>query len=192
MNRFLKRRSDLVRVGDVRQSIHLIEPLLRDSEAIVVNISAVRQSDAPGTALPSANGFYGEEICLLSRYSGISDKAKVFGLFDVNPDYDIRSQTSGLAAQVLWFFIEGFSQKQFETNVLGTKVPGRFTKYHVRVTGLDDDLIFIKSNLTERWWFEQTTEKKGKIYTACSHEDYQKANRNEVPERWIRSLERHK
>jgi hypothetical protein len=27
-------------------------------------------------------------------------------------------------------------------------------------------------------------------YIACSHEDYLKANRNEVPERWMRGSER--
>jgi len=190
LNRFVRRRSDLVRVGDVRQSIHLMEPLLRDSEAVILNIASVRQSDAPGTASPSPNGFYGEEICLLSRYSGISDKIRVFGLYDVNPEFDVRSQTSALAAQIVWFFLEGFSQKQYETAALGTSLPGRFVKYHVRVTGLEDDLIFIKSSLTERWWFEISTEKNGTVFSACSHEDYLQANRNEVPDRWIRAVER--
>jgi arginase family enzyme len=192
INRFLKRRSYLVRVGDARKEMHLNEPLLRDSDVALIDISAVRQSDAPGTANPSPNGFYGEEICLLSRYAGISDKLKVFGLFDVNPEYDIRSQTTGLAAQIIWFFLEGFSQKQYETPVLDKENSGRFIKYHVRVTGLEDDLIFIKSSLTDRWWMELFSEKDGNIHIACSHEDYQRANRNEVPDRWIRASERFK
>ena len=104
INRFLKKQYELIRIGDVRQSINLTEPLFRDSDVTVFDISAVRQSDAPGTNNPSPNGFYGEEICLLARYAGISDQLKVFGLFDVNPDFDIRFQTSGLAAQILWFF----------------------------------------------------------------------------------------
>lgn len=190
INRFYRRGYDLVRVGDVRQSINLIEPLLRDSEIVIADIAAVRQSDAPATSCPSSNGFYGEEICLLSRYSGLSDRIKMFGLFDLNPDFDVRSQTSGLAAQIIWFFLEGFSQKQFETPVLGNSSPGRFIKYHVRVTGLEDDLIFIRSNLTERWWFELHNEKQETVFVACSHDDYQKANRNEVPDRWIRAAER--
>lgn len=190
INRFLKRKSELVRVGDVRQAIYLTEPLFRDSEVAVFDISAVRQSDAPGTLSPSPNGFYGEEICLLSRFAGISDKLKIFGLFDVNPDFDIRFQTSGLAAQMLWFFLEGFSQKQYETPVLSNGNSGRFIKYHVRVTDLEDDLIFVKSNLTDRWWMELPAEKDEKLYVACSHEDYLKANRNEVPDRWVKANER--
>ena len=67
VNRFLKRKSELVRIGDVRKAIYLTEPLLRDSDAAIFDISSVRQSDAPGTTSPSPNGFYGEEICLLSE-----------------------------------------------------------------------------------------------------------------------------
>jgi arginase family enzyme len=190
INRFLKRRSELLRIGDVRQAIYLTEPLFRDSDVAIFDISSVRQSDAPGTISPSPNGFYGEEICLLSRYAGISDKLKVFGLFDVNPEFDIRNQTTGLAAQIVWFFLEGFSQKQYETPVLNTSNSGRFIKYHVRVTNLDDDLIFVKSNLTDRWWIELQAEKDQTLYVACSHEDYLKANRNEVPDRWVQAVER--
>jgi formiminoglutamase len=190
INRFIKRRSELVRIGDVRQAIHLTEPLLRDSDVAVLDISSVRQSDAPGTISPSPNGFYGEEICLLSRYAGISDKLKVFGLFEVNPEFDIRFQTTGLAAQIIWFFLEGFSQKQYEVPAISDSKSGRFTRYHVRVTDLEDDLIFVKSNLTDRWWIEIRTGKDENIYLACSHEDYLKANRNEVPERWVLTVGR--
>lgn len=190
INRFLKRRSELLRIGDVRQAIYLTEPLFRDSDVAIFDISAVRQSDAPGTVSPSPNGFYGEEICLLSRYAGISDKLKIFGLFDVNPEFDIRDQTTGLAAQILWFFLEGFSQKQYETPVLNLSNSGRFIKYHVRVTDLEDDLIFVKSSLTDRWWMELPSEKDQNQYVACSHEDYLKANRNEVPDRWVQAIER--
>jgi formiminoglutamase len=190
LNRFIKRRAELVRIGDVRKAIYLTEPLFRDSDVAIFDISAVRQADAPGTTCPTPNGFYGEEICLLARYAGISDCLKVFGLFDVNPELDMRNQTSGLAAQIIWFFLEGFSQKQYESPFLGSNDPGRFVKYHVRVTDLEDDLIFIKSNLTDRWWLELPGGDDRNNYISCSHEDYLKANRNEVPERWVRGMER--
>ena len=190
INRFLKRGAELVRIGDVRQAIYLTEPLFRDSDVAIFDISAVRQSESPGTFSPSPNGFYGEEICLLSRYAGISDNLKIFGLFDVNPEYDIRLQTAGLAAQILWFFLEGFSQKQYETPVLNTGNSGRFIKYHVRITDLEEDMIFVKSNLTDRWWIELPFGNDQNIYIACSHEDYLKANRNEVPDRWVKAVER--
>jgi arginase family enzyme len=192
INRFLKRKYDLVRVGEARLGINNTEPLFRDSDAAIFDISAVRQSDAPATVSPSPNGFYGEEICLLARYAGISDRLKVFGLFEVNPDLDIRNQTSGLAAQILWFFLEGFTQKQFESPALSNSKSGQFIKYHVRVKDVDDDLIFVKSNLTDRWWMELPAENKVNQYIACSYEDYLKANRNEVPDKWLKAVSRQK
>ncbi len=190
INRILKRNYELVRIGDVRHSLHLTEPLLRDSEVTVIDISAVRQSDAPGTITPVPNGFYAEEICLISRYAGISDRLKIFGLFEVNPDYDIREQTSGLAAQIIWFFLEGFSQKQYETPIAGEIDTGRFIRYHVKVTDLADDLVFIKSTFTERWWLELTSGDDVQHCYACSYEDYLQANRNEVPDRWVKATAR--
>jgi len=190
INRFLRRKDDLVRVGEARLAMHLTEPLLRDSDVAVFDISAVRQSDAPATISASPNGFYGEEICLLARYAGISDKLKVFGLFEVNPELDIRSQTSSLAAQIIWFFLEGFAQKQNETPAMKDLKPGQFIKYHVRVTDIEEDLIFLKSNLTDRWWIEIPGEKDNNLYIACSHDDYLKANRNEVPDKWLKAVSR--
>ena len=147
-------------------------------------MSSVRQSDAPGTISPSPNGFYGEEICLLARYAGISDNLLLFALFDMDPDVDFREQTAGLAAQVVWFFLEGFSQKQYETPFLDID-NGRFTRYHVSVPDIEEDMIFIKSNFTDRWWVELTNTGNENKFIACSHEDYLKANRGEVPERWL-------
>lgn len=190
LNLFTKRHSELIRIGDVRQAIHLTEPLFRDADAAILDISAVRQSDAPGTSIPSPNGFYGEEICLLARYAGISDNLKIFCLFDINPALDTRSQTAGLGAQIIWFFLEGFSQKQYETPVLSHSNSGRFIKYHVHIADLEEDLIFVKSNLTERWWIEIKNENDEDFYVACSYEDYLKANRNEVPDRWVKASNR--
>jgi arginase family enzyme len=192
INRLSRRKAELMRIGDVRSSMHQVEPLMRDSDVVIFDIGAVRQSDAPGSFSPSPNGFYGEEICLLARYAGISDSINVFGLFEVNPALDFRDQTSALAAQIIWFFLEGFSHKQFELHSLHDPLSGRFTRYHVRITDLSDELVFVKSNLTERWWMEIAEENGKCSFIACSHEDYLQANRNEVPEKWVKASIRFK
>ena len=55
---------------------------------------------------------------------------------------------------------------------------------------LDDDLVFVKSSLTDRWWIKFRDNVDNTLYISCSHEDYLKANRNEVPERWIIAADR--
>lgn len=190
VNRFRKLNYELLRVGEVRSDMHETEPRFRDSELITLDISSVRQSDAPGTFAPSPNGFYTEEICLLARYAGLSDSLKVFGLFEVNPLLDNRNLTCALAAQILWFFLEGFVQKQNESTIIGKENSGRFVKYHVRVNDIEEDIIFIKSNITNRWWLEIENKKGIKSYISCSYNDYIKAGENEIPARWLNTISR--
>lgn len=188
VNRFNRRHYDMMRIGEVRAAVHETEPLFRDATAAVFDIGAVRQSDAPGTFLPSANGFYGEEICLLARYAGLSDSLKIMSVMEVNPTSDNRSQTSHLAAQLIWFFLEGFSQKQYEISYLGDQMNNRFIRYHVTINDLEGEAIFIKSMITERWWIEIRDSGGEPHYLACSYEDYLMANRDQVPGRWTRAM----
>lgn len=191
VNRFNRRHYDLRRIGEVRAAIHETEPLFRDASVAVFDIGSVRQSDAPGTILPSANGFYGEEICLLARYAGLSDNLKVFGIFEVNPSLDNRGQTSHLAAQMIWFFMEGFSQKQYELPYISDQHNNRFTRYHVTLSDLEGEAVFIKSVITERWWVEIHDPGGEPHYLACSYEDYLMANKDQVPGRWTKALLRY-
>jgi arginase family enzyme len=190
-NRFNRRHYDLMRIGEVRAAVHETEPLFRDAAAALFDIGSVRQSDAPGTFLPSANGFYGEEICLLARYAGLSDNLKIFSVMEVNPTLDCRNQTSHLAAQLIWFFLEGFSQKQYEVAFLGDQSSNRFTRYHVTLSDLEGAAIFIKSMITERWWIEIKDPEGHPHWLACSYEDYLMANRDQVPGRWTHALLRY-
>lgn len=188
VNRFNRRHYDILRIGEVRAAIHETEPLFRDATVTLFDIGSVRFSDSPGTILPSTNGFYGEEICLLSRYAGLSDNLKTFILTEVNPALDNREQTSHLAAQIIWFFLEGFSQKQYELPFLSDQMNPRFTRYHVTLSDLEGEAVFIKSSITERWWIEVHDSDNQPHYLACSYDDYLMANRDQVPSRWTRAL----
>ncbi|MEE4115102.1 MAG: formimidoylglutamase [Marinilabiliaceae bacterium] len=188
INRLRKLNHDLVRIGEARSEISETEPVFRDSELITFDISSVRQSDAPGTFAPSPNGFYTEEICLLARYAGLSDRLKIFGIFEVNPILDSRNQTSALAAQLLWFMLEGVVQRTPEAGLIGNDRNGRFVQYHVSIDDLEEELLFVKSTVTGRWWMEIKATKGKPWYLACSHKDYLKANEGEIPGRWLRAV----
>ncbi|MCF8223804.1 MAG: arginase family protein [Bacteroidales bacterium] len=190
VNRLRKLDYDLLRVGEVRQEIQETEPVFRDSELICFDISAIRQSDAPGNFAPSPNGLYGEEICLLARYAGLSDALQVAGFFEVNPVLDSRRQTTAMAAQMIWFFLEGYMQKQNEASILGKENGGRFVNYHVSIEKSNEDLVFVKSTITNRWWIEYEDKKGKKHYVACSYNDYLMAGENEIPPRYIKAISR--
>ena len=139
------------RLGYIRSKIKEVEPIFRDADLIGLNISSVRQSDAFGQQNPSPNGYYGEEICQLARYAGLSPKLTSFGIYDYNSDYDINFQTAHLIAQIIWYFIDGTIHKIKEYPF---EEDSGYKKFIVNISNYNDELIFYKSEKTERWWVE--------------------------------------
>ena len=95
------------RLGDVLNSMQLVEPVMRDADIVSVDVSAIKRSEAPANVNASVNGFSGTEICTIARYAGISDKVSSFGIYEYNPNWDINNQTAQLISQMIWYFIEG-------------------------------------------------------------------------------------
>lgn len=188
LNQLRKKYFDSFRIGMVRSDIKEMEPVLRDAHIVSLDIGSVRQSDAPGHFNPSPNGFYGEEICQLAKYAGLSDNLRVFGIFETNPTLDINNQTSRLAAQIIWYLFEGMTQKIVENPA---ERKGRFTKYIVNLSGVGKDIVFYKSDQTERWWLKVPAQKTNSAkpeFIACTYEDYVKASSQEIPDRWWKAF----
>jgi arginase family enzyme len=179
-----------IRLGDVRKDIQLAEPLVRDSEFISIDLGAVRHADAPGSSTPSPNGFFGDELCQITRYAGLSEQVGILGFFECNPHSDINGQTSHLTAQASWYFLEGLSHRIRENPV---DTPEHIKKFIVALNAAGHDIIFHKSTLSERWWMEipiKNPVSGYNFFVSCSYEDYQQACNQEIPDRWWRFLHR--
>lgn len=172
---------DAYRLGDVSNTISLAEPVLRDADMVSIDMNCVMSSHSGNFSKFVANGFDGKEICALARYAGISDKVTAIGIFNSN---GIQSEAV-LVAQVIWYFIEGYNYRSNEYP-FGSKE--LYSRYIVPME--NDELIFYKSNKTERWWIEvpffSTEHNKFKKNTLlpCSYEEYLTACNQEIPERW--------
>jgi len=105
---------DTYRLGIVRSNMEEVEPMVRNADMISVDIGCVRASDAPGNANASPNGFYGEEVCQIMRYAGMSDKMSSVGLYEYNPRFDRNNQTAKLISQLIWYFVDGFYNRKDE------------------------------------------------------------------------------
>ncbi|HEY0262472.1 MAG TPA: arginase family protein, partial [Chitinophagales bacterium] len=179
---------DCVRLGMARKNITHLEPILRDADLISIDISAVRMADAPAHAAASPNGFSGEELVQIARYAGLSDKLTSFGIYEFNPDFDVRNQTAQLIAQTIWYFIEGFYGRKGDPTQNAEN--SNFLKFTVKMDNFEHELVFWKSKLTERWWMEVPFGDKKKFerqqMVPCSYEDYEQACREEIPDRWMR------
>jgi formiminoglutamase len=184
---------DTYRLGMVRANMEEVEPMVRNADMISVDISAVRASDAPGNGNASPNGFYGEEICQIMRYAGLSDKLSSLGLYEINPRLDRQAQTAQLAGQMIWYFIDGFYSRK------GDFPPNKnkdLVKYTVTLKDFKDEVIFYRSNKSERWWMEVPIRTKHREryerhhLVPCSYQDYQTACQDTLPDRWWQTYQK--
>lgn len=184
---------ELYRLGKVRENIVEVEPVIRGTDLLTFDISAVRQSDSPGTKDPSPNGLYAEEACQLTRYAGLSDNLKTIGFYNYDSSTDINHQSARLIAQMIWYFVDGVMQREVE-NISSEN--DNIIKYTTTDSGNDYQIVFFKSKKTNRWWVEIPENPKSKHFNKlkqiipCSYSDYQQATRGEIPERWWKSLKR--
>ncbi len=177
---------DTYRVGQVRASIDETEPIIRNADMLTFDLGSVRHSDAPGNKHVSPNGFYGEEVCQIMRYAGLSDKLSCVGFYELNPTIDRYGQSSALVAQMIWYFLEGVFNRK---NDLPLKSKSNFIRYTVNIRNSGHELIFYKSKKTDRWWMEVPYHDNNSKYkrhhlVPCSYHDYVTACDEEIPERW--------
>lgn len=176
-----KLRFDFYRLGKVREQMEEIEPVIRHTDLLSFDLSAVRYSDAPSNINGSPNGFTGDEACLLTKYAGMSEKLSSFGIYGYLPEHDQNKMTAKLIAQMLWYFIDGYYIRKQEAALTEKD---EFLEFSIRFS--DNDCIFLKSKKTNRWWMQMPD----KTFIPCSYQDYLIAANNDIPERWMREQER--
>jgi arginase family enzyme len=172
---------DAYRLGEICNSIAIAEPVFRDADLVSLDLTCIKSSDSGNVNNFQPNGFNGKEICALSRYAGISDRVSCFGIFN----HQGSIQETALIAQIIWYFIEGVHYRSNEYP-FGSK--DNYIKYTVPTE--EEDVVFYKSDKTERWWIEipffanVNNKLKKNTLLPCSHDDYLAACNQELPERW--------
>jgi len=179
-----------VRLGVARGDLQKTEPLIRDARFITIDLGAVRQSEAPAASIPSPNGFFGDELCQITRYAGLSERVETIGFFEWAPSRDPHGQTAHLTAQAAWYFLDGVAHRLRENPV---DTPEHIKKFIVNLNAAGHDIVFHKSTLSERWWMEVPVKNPAtghNFFVSCAYEDYQQACNQEIPDRWWRFLNR--
>ncbi len=179
---------DSIGLGIIRSDISMVEPVLRDADILSFDISAIKQSDAPASKYPSPNGLQANEACQIAKYSGLSDSIASFGIYDVNPVYENNLQTASLAAQIIWYFIEGYSVRKLEDPLSGSD---NFKVFVVSHKDMEYEITFYKSLVTNRWWMEvPLISSSDSVIIACAHEEYQQACNHEIPDLWWKTYQK--
>lgn len=175
-----KLRFDCFRLGVVREDIEEMEPVIRDSHMMSFDISAIQNAQAPANII-TPNGLNGEEACVLMQYAGMSWKTSSIGLYGYQAELDRNGLTAIQIAQMIWYVIDGIQKGKKESPLSATE---RFKEFHIAFSDIDTQ--FLQSKSTGRWWMQL----HNKDWAPCSYKDYLVASKNEIPERWLRALER--
>jgi arginase family enzyme len=179
---------DLHRLGQIKEDVRKAEPLMRNADFVSFNMNALSQAFSPSHLNGSPNGLNGEEACQLARYAGISDKLTSFGVYEYNSSIDERGLSAHLIAQMIWYFIDGFSNRKSDFPACNKS---EYTRYTVAVDEGNQEMVFYKSSKSDRWWIEVPYQNKFRnryqrhLLLPCDYQDYKTAMENEIPESWI-------
>jgi arginase family enzyme len=177
---------DMLRLGQIRNSISMTEPILRNADFFSFDLSSIRQSDCPNAFKAGPNGLYAEEACQIIRYAGLSNKVSSGIISGWNTGHQ-EPITPQLIAQLIWHFMDGLSNRTPDGKI-GNE--NEYTIYKVSSTEVEDELAFFKNNRNGRWWMNVPSHNRshGKPIryhmVPCNYEDYQQAMKGEIPDTW--------
>jgi formiminoglutamase len=175
-----KLRFDCFRVGHVKENVEEMEPVIRNSKLFSFDISAIQNAFAPANRI-TPNGFTGEEACALMQYAGMSDNVNTVGIYGYKHSLDVHSLTAKQISHMLWYLVDGMLKSSREADL---SEHSSFNEFKLAFAEMET--TFLQSKKTGRWWMQLP---EGN-FIACSYKDYVIACQNEIPERWMRAVER--
>ena len=176
-----------IRLGQVLDDTQLVEPVFRDADIVGFDMKCLSWEAIADPLKGQPNGIDSRSICALSRYAGISDRVGFIGLYEL-PSTPMMDQ---LAAQIIWYFIEGV---QYRFDEYPVNINEGFLKYSVTLS--NQTIVFYKSEKSNRWWMELTNDTyldnktKTSALLACTKNDYESASQDIIPERWYNAIKR--
>ena len=179
------RNFEELRLGLLRNHTSLAEPLIRSKEYVFLDLRSIRLSDFPKNPLNSPNGLYAEEICQIARYIGMSQKLKTLFIYGIPSDLKSNPTAGELTAEIIWHVVEALSAN-IDEDPENTSKEELFLKKIVSMGQDGQDLVFVTSRSTGRWWMEIPNIKLSKnVCVPCSYSDYSTACSGDVPMRWL-------
>jgi formiminoglutamase len=175
-----KLRFDCYRVGNVKEHMEEMEPVIRNCQLLSFDISAIAHAFAPANT-NTPNGLTGEEACTLLQYAGMSPNLQTLGIYGYRPEKDTDNLTAKQISQMLWYLMDGRSRGSREAAIDERE---SFNEFHTAFAEVAT--VFLQSKKTGRWWMQLPDRQ----FIACSYKDYLLASSNEIPERWLRAQER--
>lgn len=184
---------DTYRLGEIQTNVMRSEPIIRNADILSVDVSAVRYAELNGKRSSGPNGFYGEEICQMMRYAGMSDKLSSIGFYEYFAENDRNNAGAVLVAQMIWCVIDGFCSRK-QDYPFGPK--DSYTKYRIHLENTDHELVFYKSDKSDRWWMDvpyppnQILKFERHHLVPCNYDDYKDSSEGKIPDLWWKTYQK--
>ena len=167
---FEKINNQIIGLGQIRENIQFLEPVIRKSEFLSFSMDAVKRAETQSDYSPIC-GLTILETCKIARYAGFSDSLKHIQIVLPVEQSDCIDEISAL---FIWYFLEARSEF-----VKLNKKPDYIQNYIVHCESLDVDLSFIKDIQKDKWWVLNPFEEDEKL--PCNESDYLKILNGEDP-----------
>ena len=178
---------ELMRLGVLQNDIDATEPIIRANNVFQLNLSSIKDSDAPNSIYCNPNGLRAVEACKLVRFAAANKNSKLLILNGMDVNHPDSRRTAHLIAQLTWFMLDGFQLRQ-KTDF---KDQNNIKKYLVEIHEFNQPLVFIKDKLNGIWWLECPKDiSKSHKFIPCSYKEYLKSCDGDLPDRLWNVLRR--
>jgi len=172
-------------LGQIRSNIENCEPILRQADIFEFDLRSIKHSEFTQSEIKLPNGLTNHEACAICRYAGISNNIMVHYFSNFALETQQESEQMQLA-QMIWYTIQGIHSKFNDHPNVQSR---NFNVF--KCTGENaEEMIFIQSIISDRWWMQvpQLKEKKkvAPQFIGCTLQDYEIAKDGFVPEIWYR------
>jgi formiminoglutamase len=180
--------SRIKRLGELKSDIFSTEALLRDANLINFDSDVMKKSEFPAKIGSSQSGLCSEEACQLMRYAGFSDKSNALCISGYSHKDESMSIGTNVLAQLFYYAIDGYLNRAGDYPVEREHL----IKYIIEEDQIMNDLIFLKSNKTSRWWIDSKelnikSKYQNHVLYPCSYDDYLSAVAGDPTENLIKA-----
>ncbi len=167
-------------LSHLRNGMSNADTMMRESNFVAFDVSALSVMDLPAQRAASASGLTIEEACTLMRFAGLHSAMQSVFICGQDPMSMQLDQSANVVAQMIWYFLEAYSQCIIEDPARHT----HYTTYAVHLESYDTDLKFYKSERTGRWWVQFPPAGQETLFP-CTYQDYHGAVNGQVTDRLI-------
>ena len=163
------------------------EAIFRDCDIAHFDGNAIKLGDNPASTESNTSGMTCAEACQIMKYIGASNSLKIVNLCNYEI-IDPRAQYSSrmTMAEMVWYFLEGYYQKLSDH----PSQDSNHQEFVINTLDSDSELVFVKNELTGRWWYKSIDHNNNSIYIACSHNEYIHSSNGELPHRLLMYINR--